>query len=503
MEANIPTAPPEPVREPMRPWVKALLLIVSLIVVAVLGLRMEDLRAQKELAAYRAHLVASGEKLDLVAHIPTLPPASSNGAASFMVAPQFTRLPFWLVLQYPVAPGRACVAWQREKQVNAETNIWPMMTAHLVTNRAAVAAIRAALEYPELLFNPDYGKGFEARLPHLERIRESAWQLAHAAVTTMQARDKQGALDHLLTGVRLTGRFREPIHISQLIRTSYSRELLKATWELLQAPDWSDEQLAALQGAWQEWKLLDDWLAAAQVERTTFSAAFARCRAEPALLVGDCLCSGEPSWDCRQVKAQRFASAHVWKLGFSHRDELWSLRQHQRHVEHLRGIAATDNGLPHGKEFDLPPMPSGSRVHVLSGMQSPGFGSSVLKLATFETARRITTTAVALHRHRQRHKEFPASLAELVPDFLSEAPHDFMDGQPLRYRRTAEGQFWLWSVGSDSKDDGGDPTSLAGKPVNWLFGRDWVWPQAATQAEVDAYHAARAAERAAQLTSNR
>ena len=133
---------------------------------------------------------------------------------------------------------------------------------------------------------------------------------------------------------------------------------------------------------------------------------------------------------------------------------------------------------------------------------SPFFSASSVpkKFAQFEAVRRLTFTAIALHRHRLKHEKFPASLGTLVPEFLAEVPRDFMDGQPLRYQLQPDGQFRLWSVGEDFKDDGGDPNPLAPpgtyETPNWLKGRDWVWPQAATEAEVAAYHAALAAERA-------
>ena len=33
-----------------------------------------------------------------------------------------------------------------------------------------------------------------------------------------------------------------------------------------------------------------------------------------------------------------------------------------------------------------------------------------------------------------------------------------MDGQPLRYRRNADGTFLLYSIGENGKDDGGNPS---------------------------------------------
>ena len=45
---------------------------------------------------------------------------------------------------------------------------------------------------------------------------------------------------------------------------------------------------------------------------------------------------------------------------------------------------------------------------------------------------------------------------------------DIIDGEPLKYHRTADGRFVLYSVGWNGKDDGG----VAGKSIEES---DWVW----------------------------
>ena len=68
-----------------------------------------------------------------------------------------------------------------------------------------------------------------------------------------------------------------------------------------------------------------------------------------------------------------------------------------------------------------------------------------------------------------------------------------MDGKPLRYRRKEDGTFWLYSVGENGKDDGGDgsppPTYLASTFKTWYKMRDAVWPAPATPDEVKKYEA--------------
>src|SRR6185295_8891298 len=73
------------------------------------------------------------------------------------------------------------------------------------------------------------------------------------------------------------------------------------------------------------------------------------------------------------------------------------------------------------------------------------------RAARAEATRRNVVTAIALERYHRQHGAYPASLNELVPQFLKTAPVDFMDGAPLRDRLT-NGTFAVYSVGLDGGD---------------------------------------------------
>ncbi len=116
-----------------------------------------------------------------------------------------------------------------------------------------------------------------------------------------------------------------------------------------------------------------------------------------------------------------------------------------------------------------------------------------------EALRRVIVTAIALERRFLQHSNYPSMLAELVPNYLSAVPVDFMDGRELRYRLGSDGRFILYSVGLDGSDNGGQhvtAASLAGD--DWRYGRgmevmrppantDLVWPLPAMQEDVDRY----------------
>ena len=89
----------------------------------------------------------------------------------------------------------------------------------------------------------------------------------------------------------------------------------------------------------------------------------------------------------------------------------------------------------------------------------------------------LAVTACALERCRLAHGGYPETLAELVPAYLDAVPRDVIDGQPLRYRRLADGTFQLYSVGLNGTDDNGALSEW--KTDEGRRTGDWCWPQPA------------------------
>jgi hypothetical protein len=83
---------------------------------------------------------------------------------------------------------------------------------------------------------------------------------------------------------------------------------------------------------------------------------------------------------------------------------------------------------------------------------------SVLKLSVAcrrkQAYVRCMIAALAVERYRRIHGDWPASLEQLVPELLRTVPVDPFDGEPLRFRRLADGVI-IYSVGADGADDAG------------------------------------------------
>ena len=98
----------------------------------------------------------------------------------------------------------------------------------------------------------------------------------------------------------------------------------------------------------------------------------------------------------------------------------------------------------------------------------PNFVKAAQTMARNQTLVNEAFIACGLERYRLAHGQYPETLEALVPQFAEKLPHDIIGGQPLKYHRTADGRFVLYSVGWNEKDDGGVPGKTADEG-------DWVW----------------------------
>ena len=107
-------------------------------------------------------------------------------------------------------------------------------------------------------------------------------------------------------------------------------------------------------------------------------------------------------------------------------------------------------------------------------MMFPAISKAVTKFAYIQTAVDLARVACALERYHLAHGEYPETLDALTPQFIASLPHDIINGQPLHYRRTDDGNFILYSVGWNEKDDGGQVALTKNGSIDREKG-DWVW----------------------------
>ncbi|MBU6399241.1 MAG: hypothetical protein KGS61_02895 [Verrucomicrobia bacterium] len=483
-------------------------------------------RAIKEhgLAAYERRLRAQGEKLDIAELIPVALPGS-NGA--FRLISAANQLPSLWDHAPPVmrmiAPNRALVAWNQPTLLSEKaSNLWPMLEHDLAVNGPRLAQICDALTNPIVQVDLPYNQGAACLLPHLAEFKGAALDLSATTILLLHQRQPDQAWIPLLALARFPKVWRgEPFLICQLVRAAITAIAVETVWEALEYPGWSDRQLAELQKVWQSFSLTDALAPSLAMERAVGRQAVSRARdsrtefdkltstggGSPGIrLTLDSFLQNLVEDPANALAAPVFY--RLWKWSWSYQEQRWYDQVCQCAVQDARRVSAgasfrqlrqwtatekstLDHECPRRPFYVLP------RAFSQRDPENMFLGY-FRKILRVETERQMVVAAIALERYRRQHGAWPATLDQLVPEFLPTVPRDCMDGRPLRYRLRPDGTFLLYSIGDNGQDDGGDPTPTQPMATpTWINGRDWVWPQPATPEQVAASQARARARRAA------
>lgn len=504
-----------------RHWKIVIAIGVFLVLLAASALLTMHVQPANEVDAYKKLLRAKGEKLDLSEVLPRSVAPESNSVSAVEEAfgrfgsgpenvPNAMRM---------VAPGKALIGWQQpDARGDDFTNAWDDFGAAVEADRPTLELLQQVLDRPTLQFQLDYAKGAMMPLPHLAPMKHAAQKLDAAAILELHNGDSGAATTNLLTGLALVRKdFGDDLLISHLVRLAMTAIAVVPTWELLQATNVTDAQLLALQNGWQQ----INWLSGAEnafvMERVSSDTIIQKSRDSHDGFKGTFglagsggsysgLASGGSDWPKMLedvTEGPRLAVAEtMWRSSWSYTSEVQMLKDNQIILETLRTMQ-TNGSQFYKADYDamssrlasLGFTNAGSAI--LGALKIPDFsgyfesrslGNVVRKTLQGETARRIVITAIALKRFQLKHGQWPDTLAELAPEFISAVPIDPYDGKPLKYHPNTDGTFLLYSVGEDGVDDGGDPASTAtGSSIPaWqnAKARDMVWPQPASPAEV-------------------
>lgn len=510
-------------------------LLGTTLLVALVGLvsgYVYHLRPQWELARFKRELLARGEKLDVAEVLPPPPASSVDGTEAFhSVMALFRSYTTLLDTNAPkamemVAPGRAFAGWQAAELVDFSgkrptTNQWDELTAALNVEAPALAGLAALIERPHLDWNLNYAQGFDLLLPHLSPQKRAVQRAQAALLLELHRGHPAAAVQHLRAQLALAKAMRdERLIISQLVRIAIAQIAFANTWAALQAPGLTDAELAAVQADWAELEFALPMENALVMERAMGQMTLARMRESSAefrkLTSG--FGAGRPTGGFtaggdwaeqfgvmveRSLEAMRHqAQESAWRFSWSLVDELTALGGRQVMIDSSRMARSNGCYLPallaqrsHLAELgitnrsdadDYSLFSNGPNLRKLFSESLVSVARTLDKVMAAETMRQLALTGIALRRHELRRGNLPAALAQLGPEFLPVSPRDPVDGKPLRYRQAADG-FVLYSIGKDGVDDGGDPANPDSKgSLSWLQGRDWVWPQQATAAQVAA-----------------
>jgi hypothetical protein len=479
-----------------------ILLLAGLVVFALIALWLtgQHSRSANHLQKYKAELIAKGEKLTFAA-LTQFRSTNSNGSLQAVTNAAAAILslagansgptPGSLRLREYIGPGLAKPVWNTDPPgLGAGSGRKQWTWADLTTEVQAVAPVLQQLR--DVMKDPDADAGpivqiWGARRIDFVAIRTIAQWLMGASLVEVRQGHLEEALQDLEALIGMARMERdEYTMVAQMIRISISTLGTSTTWELLQAPGWTEPQLERLQKAWERVDLLDAAEKAFLGERAVGGELWAQLRSPTNRGIWQVTRSSRVSRRSFDDLVGDYIIFPAYKLTSMDNDEFFHLRSMQDSIGALRLLQqhqtwgeaqrALDKVFARVNEISSSP----KRYRYLFSMMSiPNFSRAAQNAIRGETERRLTVAVLALTRFQMRHGKFPSRLNELVPEFLAAEPYDPMSGKGLVYRLKPDGSFVLYSVGEDGIDNGGDATPTAGKKPGFWDGLDAVWPAAA------------------------
>ena len=364
------------------------------------------------------------------------------------------------------------------------TNTWQDLQAQVQQAQPALESLRSILRNPP----PDLGYDLVGTLekfgiPNFVSVRRAAQALQAAALSDLHRGDLVGAKENLLALAAFKKlNAGDPALVTYMIRVAVLGLSIDTAWDALQADGWTDAQLAELQQAFQ----CDDFLAqlprAMEAERASQLYEYRWFSSHSYLAWVD---RYQPIYQAfghdipasPQVLASRYfrewVSHPLWRFAWADQEQGEYLKTAQQELDALREAVKTGSWKKLSRQMDsiqgayrAPfaswrfylelPMPH-QVICPIGKHQHPyrhftrAWSTSMKNL----TLGQMATAAIALKRYEARHGKAPETLDALVPEFLSQVPHDFMDGQPLRYKLRSDGSYCLYSVAEDTQDDQG------------------------------------------------
>ncbi|NCA83374.1 MAG: hypothetical protein EOM72_11635 [Opitutae bacterium] len=309
----------------------------------------------------------------------------------------------------------------------------------------ALELVEQATTRTQCNFNLQYDLGSSLRVPHINDMLNLGRILNAKALLHARRGEPQQAHSTLETALRMADALRdEPILISALVRNAQYNMALDPLPALCTIAPPDDETAARL---------------SALLDGVDPVAPFVRALDGERLLYGEWLYARIASGGVKDLlgPGYGFWTAHGLRLlGYRpslQLDHAFSLRTYARF--------AADAQRPF---WEIQPPPRSHREEkfpwyaTISRFVMPTL--NVPRITQSHALLRVSRTGLALLRHKLAHGAYPAALAEIDPQFLSEVPLDPFTGHPLVYRTEGDG-FVLYSLGENLKDDGGKKTKDA------------------------------------------
>jgi hypothetical protein len=344
-----------------------------------------------------------------------------------------------------------------------------------------IAELRAAsqLPYSRYPINWDSESPFMIYLPHLAPLKGCAVVLQLRSLAELQNGQPDKALEDVRLALQLADKVRsEPLLISHLVRLAMVQLMLQPVWEGLAEHKWSDAQLAALETELAKidfpaaWRLSMKSELGGQADEMGLLRRHRDRFQELQLLINF-------GGNKNNVTLPSGLIARLMPAGWFYQNQYRTARIMEEYcVPQADASQGTFSpALARAGEAALAAEAPGP-LNMFGRLIIPVLSDAATKFAYGQASVDLACTAMALERCRLARGAFPDSLDALAPQFIAKVPHDVIGGQPLKYRREADGQFVLYSVGWNEQDDGGVAGLDKDGALDMQSG-DWIWRCAA------------------------
>jgi hypothetical protein len=496
--------------------------VACLITLILLAYVEEDLRGKLGWDSYKHQLEAKGDKLDFSDFVPPAVPDDQNFAMTPIVSTSYGNL---LTSDGKVIPYKerdtnyvsrmemrptensydapnGIGDWQTARMSDlsvwqsyyralaAKTNEFPIpaqpqtpaadVLLALSKYDPAIEELRQAAQMPYSRFPLNYNDEDPAEilLPHLAALKQCSQVLQLRALAELQNNQSDKAFNDIKLIFRLADSIRtEPFIITHLVRIAFVQIALQPVYEGLANHQWSDAQLAEMDSELAGLDFLADFKLSVSGERAAGIKITTWVEHNPGQLQN--FWTGMNPNHRHNYFSPLFLMPRGWfyqnDIAIAKLQGLWlsgPVNDEQQIVSPRQASQADktlERELRHLAVFDF-----------LARMVVPQLEPYAKKVAYAQNAANMARIAIALERYRLAHGGFPGSLDALTPQFMQQVPHDIINGEPLQYRLTQDGQFILYSVGWNERDDGG-VVSFGRNLKNHTTGDvditlgDWVW----------------------------
>jgi hypothetical protein len=444
----------------------ALFVVIALFTAWAIFCAEERRRGERLWNDYRANTTARGVKVDLKDVIPPDIPDTENFAAIPMIQDLFTAkeegrpVPEWFAaakldeIKATLAQGvdgKSILDQWREEFVKhgvvpaGSGDSADVVLAALHLLEPELAQLREAGHRTSCKFPVKWEKGISALLPHLEPLQQTKKVYRLSMAAHLAKGNSAAAYRDFEDGLKIYSAMRTELAlISGLNRISVLRSLDEGVVADQALSKWTDEDLEHLMAVMATVDLPKDLEFAIGSERAVINSIFDDLMTTPnteLAKLGDVMGIG-----------RSLGAVSMYPRGWF---RLSQVKTNQHFDRMLEGRWPMKTEMPVDPLLRTSTSRLARQPYLLFVLLAPSVDGALSKYARTKALHDQVQIACALERCRRKYGAYPDQLGALQPAFLASVPQDPIDGAPMRYRRSSDGGFELWSIGLNRIDDGG------------------------------------------------